>query len=188
MTAAAGDAHPFPIYDARYRLVFPIFDNTGALVAGAAGLDSEVSIDQGTFADCTNEATQIATSSGMYYLDLTDTEMTGQCVTIIVKTSTTDAKTTPITLYPQRLPTIRSGTAQAGAASTITLDSGASAVDDYYTGCYVLITNNTPTNAQGQARLITAYDGTTKVATVESAWGTNPSSASQFAILAWVMR
>lgn len=37
MTAAAGDAHPFPIYDARYRLVFPIFDNTGALVAGAAG-------------------------------------------------------------------------------------------------------------------------------------------------------
>lgn len=188
MAAAAGDAHPFPIYGARYRIVFPIFNNTGALVSGAAGLDSERSLDQATFADCTNEATEIATSSGMYYLDLTDTEMTAQSVTIIVKTSTTDAKTTPITLYPQRLGTIRSGTAQAGASTTITLDSGASSTDDYYTNCYVVITNNTPTNAQGQARLITGYNGTTKVATVESAWGTNPSSSSQFAILAWVMR
>ena len=68
---ATTDSRPVPIKNTAYRVVFPIFDKTGALVTAAAGLDSEVSKDQGTFADCTNEATEIATSSGMYYLDLT---------------------------------------------------------------------------------------------------------------------
>ena len=81
------------------RVTFPIFDNDGDLVAGAAALDSEISKDGGAFADCTNEATQIATASGMYYLDLTAAEMNADTVAIIVKTSTTDAKTTPILLY-----------------------------------------------------------------------------------------
>jgi hypothetical protein len=48
---------------------------------------------------------------------------------------------------------------------------------------YVNITNNSPSNVQGQARRITDYVGSTQVATVESAWGTNPSSASTFEIL-----
>lgn len=184
MTVAAGDAHPFPIYNARFRLMFPILDADGDLVTGAAGLDSELSQNQGTFADATNEATEIATSSGMYYLDLIATELDTQSTVIIVKTSTSGAKTTPIVLYPVRLSQIRTGTAQAGASTTITLDSGASAIDNYYVGCYVNITNNTPTNAQGQARRIISYVGSTKVATVEAAWGTNPSSSSQFEILA----
>lgn len=82
-------------------MTFPIWDADGDLVAGAAGLDSEVSKDGGTFADCTNEATQIATSSGVYYLDLTATEMDADTVAIIVKTSTSGAKTTAIVLYPE---------------------------------------------------------------------------------------
>lgn len=97
---ASTDAHPGPTKNAAYRVTFPIFDADGDLVTGAAGLDSEVSKDAGTFADCTNEATEIATSSGMYYLDLTSTEMNADTVAIIVKTSTTGAKTTPIVLYP----------------------------------------------------------------------------------------
>lgn len=185
MAAAAGDAHSFPVYNARYRVVFPILDADGDLVTGATGLDSELSQDQGTFADATNEATEIATSSGMYYLDLTAGEMDTQCTAIIVKTSSAGAKTTPIVLYPRRLPVVRTGTAQAGGASTITLDSGASASDNHYTGCYVNITNNSPANAQGQRRTITGYVGSTKVATVDAAWGTNPSSASTFEILAF---
>ena len=100
---AAGDASPFPIKNQAYRVTFPIFDGDGDLVAGAAGLDSEVSTDAGTFANCTNEATQIATSSGMYYLDLTAAEMNGDTVAIIVKTTTTGAKTTPVVLYPVTL-------------------------------------------------------------------------------------
>jgi hypothetical protein len=98
---ASTDARPVPIKNTAYRVVFPIYNNAGALVPGAAGLDSEVSKDQGTFTDCTNEATEIATSSGVYYLDVTSTEMNADCVAVIVKTSTTDAKTTLIVLYPQ---------------------------------------------------------------------------------------
>mgnify|MGYP001609900072 CR=1 FL=1 len=183
MAASAQDAHPWAIYNARFRVVFPILDADGDLVTAAAALDSEVSQDQGTFADATNEATEIATSSGIYYLDLIATEMDTKCSAVIVKTTTTGAKTTPLVLYPKRLPVLRTGTAQAGAASTITLDSGASADDDFYNGCYVNITNNDPANVLGQARRITDYVGSTKVATIEGTWGTNPSVASTFEIL-----
>lgn len=100
---AASDASPFPIKNQAFRVTFPILDADGDLVTGAAGLDSEVSKDGGTFADCTNEATEIATSSGMYYLDLSATEMNADTVAIIVKTSTSGAKTTPIVLYPVTL-------------------------------------------------------------------------------------
>lgn len=98
---ASTDALPVPRKQTAYRVVFPILDADGDLVTGAAGLDSEISQDQGTFADCTNEATEIATASGMYYLDLTSTEMNTNCATIIVKTSTVGAKTTPLVIYPQ---------------------------------------------------------------------------------------
>ena len=82
-----------------YTVVLPILDADGDLVTAAAGLDSEISKDLGTFADCTNEATEIATSSGMYYLTLTATEMNADIIAIIVKTSTSGAKTTPIVIY-----------------------------------------------------------------------------------------
>lgn len=97
---AASDSQPFPIKNKAYRVTFPIFDADGDLVTGATALDSEVSKDAGTFADCTNEATEIATSSGMYYLDLTATEMNADTVAVIVKTTTSGAKTTPMIIYP----------------------------------------------------------------------------------------
>jgi hypothetical protein len=59
-----------------------------------------VDIDGAGFADCTNEAAEIG-SSGMYTLDLTAAEMNGDTVTVIIKTGTADAKTTPIVLHPQ---------------------------------------------------------------------------------------
>lgn len=97
---ASTDAKPIPLKNTAYRVTFPIMDADGDLVTGATGLDSEISKDGGTFADCTNEATEIATSSGMYYLDLTSTEMNADTVAIIVKTSSSGAKTTPIVMYP----------------------------------------------------------------------------------------
>lgn len=75
---------------------------------------------------------------------------------------------------------IRSNTAQAGASTTITLDASASATTDYYKGCLIYLTGGT---GVGQARFCTAYNGTTKVATVGSAWATNPSSGTTFAVL-----
>ncbi len=106
---ASSDAQAIPKRNVALRITFPIFDADGDLVTGATGLDSEVSKDGGTFADCTNEATEIATSSGMYYLDLTSTEMDAATVAIIVKTSSAGAKTTPIVIYTEGINAIADG-------------------------------------------------------------------------------
>ena len=97
---AATDAKPIPIKNTAFRVTFAIYDQEGDLVPNATGLDSEVSLDAGTFTDCTNEATEIATNSGIYYLDLTAAEMNADTVAVIVKTTSTGAKTTALALYP----------------------------------------------------------------------------------------
>lgn len=74
---------------------------------------------------------------------------------------------------------IRSGTAQAGGASTITLDAGASSVDNFYANKKIYITGGT---GAGQDATIISYVGSTKVATVHVAWVTNPDNTSTFAI------
>lgn len=96
---AATDAKPIPIKNQAHRHTFPLYDATGDLVTGAGSLDTEISKDAATFTDCTNEAVEIATSSGMYYIDLTATEMNADTVALIVKS--TLAKTLPIVLCPQ---------------------------------------------------------------------------------------
>lgn len=174
---ASTDAKATAYWGVAHRLVFPILDNDGDLVTGAAGLDSEISKDQGTATDCSNEATEIATSTGMYYLDLTAAEMEADCVAVIVKTTTTDAKTTPLVVYPEQ--GVRTRKAQAGANGSVTLDASASATDDFYNGCLVRIVGAT---GVGQTRLITNYDGTSKVATVVPNWATNPDNTSIFHI------
>lgn len=286
ITTASTDALPIPRKNAAYRLTAPILDADGDLVTAAAGLDSEVSIDGGIFADVTAEATEIATSSGMYYLDLTAAEMNGDTIAVIIKTTTSGAKTTPIVMYPEQTGDIRvsvtdmaagvvtaaaiaadaidddaiatgaiastafaagainaaaiatgaitaakfaagaidaaaiaaaaitaakfgasaidaaalatdavneirdaiiakfsprSNTAQAGAAGTITLDASASAVADFYKGMMIYLDGGT---GVGQARLCTAYNQTTKVATIVPNWATNPDVTSTFVILA----
>lgn len=78
-------------------------------------------------------------------------------------------------------PAQHSGTAQAGASSSVTLAAGASATTDLYKGSLVKIYSGT---GAGQVRTITAYNGTTKVATVGRAWATNPDNTSLYAVLA----
>jgi len=73
----------------------------------------------------------------------------------------------------------RRGTAQAGAASTITLDAAASADNDAYNGGVIRIVGGT---GEGQSKTISDYVGSTKVATVDSAWATEPDDTSVFAI------
>jgi hypothetical protein len=82
-----------------FTVIFPIYDADGDLVTAAATLDSEVSKDGGTFTDCTNEAAEVATSSGIYTLALTATEMTADIVATITKTSTAGAKTAVNVMY-----------------------------------------------------------------------------------------
>jgi hypothetical protein len=116
---ASTDAKPVPQKNVAYRVTFPIMDADGDLVTGATGLDSEVSKDGGTFADATSEATEIATSSGVYFLDLTSTEMNADTVAVIVKTTSVGAKTTTIVMYPEEAGDIRVNVTQvAGTTQT----------------------------------------------------------------------
>lgn len=181
VTGLRSNALPYPVYGAPYGVTFPILDADGDLVTGAAGLDAEISKNGDTFADCTNEGTEIATSSGMYYLLLTATELTCDVATIIQKTSTSGAKTTPLVLYPRKLVTVRSGTVGANAAdgTTIQLDSGASGLDDYYNGCLVVGT----LDGTVEARIIGDYVGSTKVCTVAGpAFTISPDNNDTFVI------
>lgn len=73
----------------------------------------------------------------------------------------------------------RRNTAQAGGASTITLDASASAVDDFYNGDKIRIVGGT---GSGQTRNVSDYVGSTKVLTVSEAWSTNPDNTSVFEI------
>jgi hypothetical protein len=178
VTGLRNNGLPYPVYGAPFGIVYPMLDADGDFVSAATTPDAEVSKNGDTFADCTNESTEIATNSGLYYLLLTGTEMTADVVAVIAKSATAGMKTTPIVLYPRKLPTVRSGTSQAGAAGTITLDASASAVDDYYNGmlCIATIDSNV------EARIISDYVGSTKVASVVPDWNVVPDSDDTFII------
>lgn len=81
---------------------------------------------------------------------------------------------------------IESGTAQAGAANTITLEAGDSGTAEFYRYKRIVIVEGT---GVGQTAIITAYNQTTKVANIScegsstGAWFTNPSTDSQYRIL-----
>jgi spore maturation protein SpmB len=56
---------------------------------------------------------------------------------------------------------------QAAGDTAITLDATAAGQTDFYKGSVIAITSGSGAN---QARIITAYNGTTKVATIDRAW------------------
>lgn len=74
---------------------------------------------------------------------------------------------------------LRIGVAQAGAASTITLDSGASGTLNFYQFHPIKIIGGIGAN---QSAWIISYDQTTKIATIDHTWFTNPDSTSIFKI------
>jgi len=91
-----------------------------------------------------------------------------------------------IKVYGMRTPfKLHYGTAQAGAATTITLATSATkgsveTTNDYYKYCWLKITSGT---GAGQIRQVSSYVGSTKVATVDTAWTTNPSTDSVYSFL-----
>lgn len=98
---AASDAIPVPRKNAAYRFYFAIRKpSDSTLITTWAGQDSEVSLDGGSFADCTNEATEIGTS-GCGYIELTSSEMNADCV--VLKISVTNSGAVPLVfvLYPE---------------------------------------------------------------------------------------
>lgn len=87
-----------PKKNTAFDLYFAIRNTSSDLVSGAAGLDSERSIDGAAFVDCANEAAEIG-SSGVYKLALTAGDMNGDVIVVQTKTSTPGAKPFLITIY-----------------------------------------------------------------------------------------
>jgi hypothetical protein len=177
-------ALPFPVKGARYTIPISWLAADGT-PTDPSSPDSEVSKDGGAFADCTEEATIISGAVGAGYLTLTGAEMNATLLKVAAKG--TGPKTTLIDLAPRVLPIVLSGTATAGASSSITLPASAFRADGYYNGCVVKTTGGTGGGGTGgannQARVITSYDGSTRVATVEPSWETTPDATTTVQVL-----
>lgn len=171
-----------PIRGALYNVPLVWLDADGDPTL-PTGLDTEISKDNGTFANTTNAPTLAkevggVTDSAYGYVTLTAAEMTADIVILQAKDAT--QKATPVCLRLKRLPIVVEGTATAGAATTITLAVGSSAVDDFYNGAIIFTDGGT---GPGQARRILDYVGSTRVATVAT-WETNPDVTTTYDILA----
>lgn len=129
----------------------------------------------------TNSAAEIDATNmpGWYKVTLTAAETNSVSLLLTGKSSTAN-----VVLWGMAITTeigaVRVGTAQDGGGLSITLDSGASSTDQFYTGQRVLVMDGA---GAGQDRLIVDYIGSTKVATVHAGWLANPNSTSVFAIL-----
>lgn len=77
------------------------------------------------------------------------------------------------------LGTFVTGTAQAGSLSSITLAAGASSTDDFFKNLYSLITGGT---GAGQKPKVTAYSGSTKIASAVFGVATSSSSTYKFCL------
>jgi hypothetical protein len=108
-----------------------------------------------------------------YAFTLTTTNPTGTVAASAVSGNVT------LTASGNVFHTGRSNTAQAGGSNTITLDASASGDNDIYNGATITITGGT---GAGQARIISGYVGSTKVATVSTNWATQPNNTSTFTI------
>lgn len=98
--------------------------------------------------------------------------------TVAKSWATNPDSTSTFIVHPFAQPGILdAGIAQAGAATTITLLATSSSTNSVYVGLVVSIVGGT---GIGQERVITAYVGSTQVATVDSAWATNPDSTSVY--------
>ena len=74
---------------------------------------------------------------------------------------------------------IHSGTAQSGGPTSITLQSSADVLSDFYNEMQITITGGT---GSGQTRTILSYNGSTKFTVVDTPWSTSPDSSSTYKI------
>ena len=176
VAAFRNNALPYPVYGVPYIIEFAIVDGSNAGITSATGLDSELIIDGEPKVDATNEATEIG--GGWYYLQLTAAEMTCSSLSIEIQSSSIGAVTVRRTIAPRKLVSLRSGTAQGGASTYITLDILAGAVDDIWNGCLCVAT----IDSNVEARVITDYTGSNQRAGVTPDWNVTPDSDDTFVI------
>lgn len=170
---AQGDGQRM-IRNAPYRITFVALDTSQAPVSGLTITDSDVSLDGGTFTDITASPSENA-STGVYVLDLTAAEFTGDEIAVLCNNASMVAF---FRVYEPE-PALDSGVATAGGASSITLRAAAVASNDYYNGATIETVRGT---GAGQTRSIIDYVGGTLIATVDRAWITTPDSTTVYKI------
>ena len=159
-------------------------------VAGAPALHltfaaADISISRNGTAPANSAGTVTEIGNGRYYYEATAGEVATQGFLSLAVVREDIAVTFPtVHVAPSSsslgAPVIRSATAQAGAAGTITLDTGASGTSNYYVPSLIYLRTNA---GAGQARLCYAYDGTSKVASIEPEWIQAPDNTTVFDIL-----
>lgn len=102
---------------------------------------------------------------------------------LVLDTAITDAGYIRVSYWQEATP-LHSGPADAGAASSITMatapDYGSVLTNDQaYYGLAVFVYQGT---GAGQRRWITQYDGATRTASVNEAWGTAPDATSYYSL------
>lgn len=150
----------------------------------AAG-DVQVSKDGGAFANITTLPTFISGAAALNWtLSAAETEATEVVIQVI------DSATKAVQDQFFRLQTTKAGALQVGVPqaaqsagdTAITLDATAAGQTDFYKGSVVTIISGDGAN---QARIITAYNGTSKVATIDRGWDvalTTGGTRSVFAV------
>jgi spore maturation protein SpmB len=135
----------------------------------AAG-DVKVSKDGGAFANIATLPTFIASAAALNWtLSAAETEAT-EVVIQVIDSATKAVQDQFFRLQTTKAAALQVGVPQAAQSAgdtAITLDATAAAQTDFYKGSVVTIISGDGAN---QARIITAYNGTTKVATIDRGW------------------
>ena len=138
-----------------------------------SGTTLNLSKDGGALAAATNTPAETPAASGIYYNELTATEMS--CDHLFYK-GNAGASFDTGTLVPE--PAFDSGVAQGGSSTTITLRAAGPSFG--LVGTMVEIVRGT--GKDSTPRMITDYDTTTKVATVRPDWSTTPDNTSVYIV------
>jgi hypothetical protein len=95
---------------------------------------------------------------------------------------TPDNTSTFIVIADPGLETVNEGQATGGTASSVTLNTHAKNISDTYNGCTIVLISGT---GRGQSRVITDYDGGTKIALVSEDWTTQPVAGTGYYIFGY---
>lgn len=137
------------------------------------GTTLNLSKDGGALAGASSAPAETPAASGIYYNELSVAEMT--CDHLFYKGNAGNDASDGV-LIPE--PAFDSGVAQAGATTSITLRAAAPSFN--LTGSIIEIIRGT--GKDQRPRFISAYDTTSKVATVRPDWGTAPDNTSVYKV------
>lgn len=160
---------------------FPADDSTVTTGAKKSGLvfvasDVKISKDGGTFASATNAPVEIG-STGRYALTLTAAETNCGFLHVYIEKS----GMRPQDFYGFAHPAPAAAVVtDAGNTATLFMTNLSSAVNDFYKDALLRFTSG---SLAGQVKKISAYNGTTKVVTLASAFTAAPTGGDLFVLV-----